>query len=140
MGRTAQNKIVIFDGDAERMTGEIFDVLIEETTGFSLYGTPVFLEISLFTGVIVHSIQHQSLYCLQITVMHPYETISLDTAGYVLAAWLIGLHCWMLMKPTASRNFLIKLPRNGVDCSMVNGCWHVLVLVISGPRRFGAAE
>ena len=41
MGRTAQNKIVIFDGDAERMTGQIFDVLIEETTGFSLYGTPV---------------------------------------------------------------------------------------------------
>jgi len=41
MGRTAQNKIVIFDGDAERMTGEIFDVLIEETTGFSLYGTAV---------------------------------------------------------------------------------------------------
>jgi len=23
------------------MTGEIFDVLIEETTGFSLYGTPM---------------------------------------------------------------------------------------------------
>ncbi|MBT8043388.1 MAG: tRNA (N6-isopentenyl adenosine(37)-C2)-methylthiotransferase MiaB [Verrucomicrobiae bacterium] len=41
MGRTPQNKIVIFEGDADRMTGEIFDVLIEETTGFSLYGTPV---------------------------------------------------------------------------------------------------
>ena len=40
-GRTSQNKIVIFEGDQERMTGEIFDVLIEETTGFSLYGTPV---------------------------------------------------------------------------------------------------
>lgn len=39
MGRTSQNKIVIFDGDEERMTGEIFDVLIEDTTGFSLYGT-----------------------------------------------------------------------------------------------------
>ncbi|MBT8038481.1 MAG: tRNA (N6-isopentenyl adenosine(37)-C2)-methylthiotransferase MiaB [Verrucomicrobiae bacterium] len=39
MGRTSQNKIVIFDGDAERMTGQIFDVLIEDTTGFSLYGT-----------------------------------------------------------------------------------------------------
>lgn len=39
MGRTGQNKVVIFDGDAERMTGEIFDVLIEDTTGFSLYGT-----------------------------------------------------------------------------------------------------
>jgi tRNA-2-methylthio-N6-dimethylallyladenosine synthase len=41
MGRTSQNKIVIFDGDAERMTGEIFDVEIEDTTGFSLYGTAV---------------------------------------------------------------------------------------------------
>ncbi len=41
MGRTPQNKVVIFDGDADRMTGEIFDVLIEDTTGFSLYGTPV---------------------------------------------------------------------------------------------------
>ena len=41
MGRTSQNKIVIFDGDPERMTGQIFDVLIEETTGFSLYGTAV---------------------------------------------------------------------------------------------------
>jgi tRNA-2-methylthio-N6-dimethylallyladenosine synthase len=41
MGRTPQNKIVIFEGDHDRMTGEIFDVLIEETTGFSLYGTPV---------------------------------------------------------------------------------------------------
>jgi len=40
MGRTSQNKIVIFEGDEQRMTGEIFDVLIQETTGFSLYGTP----------------------------------------------------------------------------------------------------
>ncbi|MGB0774676.1 MAG: tRNA (N6-isopentenyl adenosine(37)-C2)-methylthiotransferase MiaB [Akkermansiaceae bacterium] len=40
MGRTSQNKIVIFDGDYDRMTGEIFNVLIEDTTGFSLYGTP----------------------------------------------------------------------------------------------------
>ena len=39
-GRTVQNKIVIFDGDAERMTGEIFDVNIEDSTGFTLYGQP----------------------------------------------------------------------------------------------------
>lgn len=38
-GRTTQNKIVIFDGDAERMTGEIFEVAIEDSTGFTLYGT-----------------------------------------------------------------------------------------------------
>ena len=41
MGRTGQNKIVIFDGDEERMTGQVFEVLIEEATGFSLYGTAV---------------------------------------------------------------------------------------------------
>ncbi|MGJ8696975.1 MAG: TRAM domain-containing protein [Verrucomicrobiaceae bacterium] len=40
-GRTSHNKIVIFDGDAERMTGEIFDVMIEDSTGFMHYGTPV---------------------------------------------------------------------------------------------------
>ena len=39
MGRTSQNKIVIFDGDVDRMRGQIFDVQIEEVTGFSLYGT-----------------------------------------------------------------------------------------------------
>ncbi len=44
--------------------------------------------------------------------MHPYETIPLTTIGYILAAWLIGLHLWMLCKPRESRDFLIKLPRN----------------------------
>jgi tRNA-2-methylthio-N6-dimethylallyladenosine synthase len=39
-GRTVHNKIVIFDGDPERMTGEIFDVQIEDSTGYTLYGTP----------------------------------------------------------------------------------------------------
>jgi len=38
-GRTSQNKIVIFDGDAERLTGQILDIQIEESTGFTLYGT-----------------------------------------------------------------------------------------------------
>ena len=37
-GRTPQNKIVIFDGDAERMTGEILEVAVEDSTGFTLYG------------------------------------------------------------------------------------------------------
>jgi len=38
-GRTSENKIVIFDGDAERLAGELFDVEIERSTGFTLYGT-----------------------------------------------------------------------------------------------------
>lgn len=40
-GRTPHNKIVIFDGDADRMAGEIFDVDIEDSTGYTLFGTAV---------------------------------------------------------------------------------------------------
>ena len=43
-GRTSQNKIVIFDGDPGRMTGEIFEVDIEDSTGFTLYGTALVAE------------------------------------------------------------------------------------------------
>lgn len=40
-GRTPQNKIVIFEGDADRLTGEILDILVEESTGFTTFGTPL---------------------------------------------------------------------------------------------------
>ena len=40
-GRTRTNKIVIFDGDRERLTGNVFDVKIEHCTGYVLYGTPL---------------------------------------------------------------------------------------------------
>lgn len=40
-GRTRQNRIVIFDGDADRMAGELFEVKIDRTTGHTLYGDPV---------------------------------------------------------------------------------------------------
>ena len=39
MGRTPGNKIVIFEGDP-RHIGEIFDVAITRSSGFSLYGDP----------------------------------------------------------------------------------------------------
>ncbi|MEK0451233.1 MAG: (Dimethylallyl)adenosine tRNA methylthiotransferase MiaB [Verrucomicrobiota bacterium] len=42
MGRTPGNKIVIFEG-GDRHIGEVFDVQIERTTGFSLYGNPAVL-------------------------------------------------------------------------------------------------
>ena len=42
MGRSAGNKIVIFEGDP-RHIGEVFDVQIERSSGFSLYGTPAVL-------------------------------------------------------------------------------------------------
>lgn len=38
-GRTPQNKIVIFEGDPDRMTGKLLDIRIEQSTGFTLYGT-----------------------------------------------------------------------------------------------------
>ena len=38
-GRTAQNKIVIFDGDAAHLTGRLLDLHIGHSTGFTLYGT-----------------------------------------------------------------------------------------------------
>ncbi len=40
-GRTRTNRIVIFDGNADRMSGQEFDVKINETTGHTLYGDPV---------------------------------------------------------------------------------------------------
>jgi tRNA-2-methylthio-N6-dimethylallyladenosine synthase len=42
MGRTPQNKIVVFEG-GDRHIGEVFDVQIDRTTGFTLYGTPAIL-------------------------------------------------------------------------------------------------
>lgn len=41
-GRSPGNKVVIFDGD-QRHIGEVFEVQIERSTGFSLYGTPAIL-------------------------------------------------------------------------------------------------
>ena len=43
-GRTPQNKIVIFEGDVERLTGEILDIEIKESTGFTTYGVPVMVD------------------------------------------------------------------------------------------------
>ncbi|MCH2060119.1 MAG: tRNA (N6-isopentenyl adenosine(37)-C2)-methylthiotransferase MiaB [Verrucomicrobiales bacterium] len=40
-GRTRTNKIVIFDGERERLAGSVFDVKIEHCTGHVLYGTPL---------------------------------------------------------------------------------------------------
>jgi tRNA-2-methylthio-N6-dimethylallyladenosine synthase len=39
-GRTRTNKIVVFDGPAERLAGNIFKVHVNEFAGFTLYGVP----------------------------------------------------------------------------------------------------
>ena len=41
MCRTSQNKIVVFPGPVERLTGRIFSVRVTETHGFTLYADPV---------------------------------------------------------------------------------------------------
>ncbi len=38
-GRTSQNKVVVFDGEAARLTGQLLDIRIGHSTGFTLYGT-----------------------------------------------------------------------------------------------------
>jgi tRNA-2-methylthio-N6-dimethylallyladenosine synthase len=39
-GRTRTNKIVVFEGPADRLTGNIFNVHVNEFAGFTLYGLP----------------------------------------------------------------------------------------------------
>jgi tRNA-2-methylthio-N6-dimethylallyladenosine synthase len=43
MGRSPGNKIVIFEGD-DRHVGEVFEVAVTRSTGFSLYGDPAVLD------------------------------------------------------------------------------------------------
>jgi tRNA-2-methylthio-N6-dimethylallyladenosine synthase len=40
-GRTSQNRIVVFEGDASHLSGQMLNMKIESSTGFTLYGTPV---------------------------------------------------------------------------------------------------
>jgi tRNA-2-methylthio-N6-dimethylallyladenosine synthase len=38
-GRTSHNKILIFNGDPHKLTGQLLDIQVESSTGFTLYGT-----------------------------------------------------------------------------------------------------
>ena len=40
-GRTGTNKILIFDGDPHKLTGQLLDLRVEESTGFTLYGSVI---------------------------------------------------------------------------------------------------
>jgi tRNA-2-methylthio-N6-dimethylallyladenosine synthase len=50
MGRSPGNKIVIFEG-SERHIGEIFEVAVQRSSGFSLYGDPAMLDGQASTGL-----------------------------------------------------------------------------------------
>ncbi|MBT8038482.1 MAG: hypothetical protein KJO21_13175 [Verrucomicrobiae bacterium] len=69
--------------------------------------------------------------------MHPYEKIPLNVAGYVLAAWLIGLHLWMLRKPDESKAFLQKLPRNRALAPWLMGVGMLWFWLLVAPDRLG---
>ena len=67
--------------------------------------------------------------------MHPYETISLSSAGYILAAWLIISHLWMLVKADKAIAFLQKFPRNtfaGTILMAVGTLWFWLLVAPLG--------
>ena len=56
---------------------------------------------------------------------HPYEQLSLFTAGLILAVWLIGSHALMLARPAMVQGFLKKLLK-GIcfrGSAMEKGAW-----------------
>jgi len=69
--------------------------------------------------------------------MHPYEKIPLNAVGYVLAAWLIGVHLWMLLKPAESKEFLIKLPRNRTLAPWLMGAGMLWFWLLIAPDGLG---
>ena len=141
-GRTSQNKIVIFDGDAERMTGEIFEVDIEDfEPGFTLYGTAV--------CELIWGLKLAVLWALpggEVSVgsprmsggPHPYQELSLSTAGVVLGVVLIGFYGFMLAKSELCREWTNKLARHyqaGVYAMAIGMVWFWLLIAPGFSRR-----
>jgi hypothetical protein len=69
--------------------------------------------------------------------MHPYEKIPLNTIGYILAAWLIALHLWMLLKPAESKKFFVKLPRNKTLGPWLMGAGMLWFWLLVAPDKLG---
>ncbi|NQX00546.1 hypothetical protein HQ447_07780 [bacterium] len=73
--------------------------------------------------------------------MHPYQTLSLFTAGLVLAVWLLGIHALMLAKPAAAQEFLKKFPRNPLAGQILMGiglAWFWLLIAPTGLGKLSA--
>lgn len=73
--------------------------------------------------------------------MHPYQTLSLFTAGLVLAIWLIGVHALMLAKPVAVQDFLRKFPRDPLAGQILLGIglgWFWLLIAPTGLGKLSA--
>jgi hypothetical protein len=68
--------------------------------------------------------------------MHAYEKISLSSAGYVLAAFIIILHLWMILKPTSAVAYFKGFPRNyriGKILMGIGMAWFWLLII---PEKF----
>lgn len=73
--------------------------------------------------------------------MHPYQHLPLYTTGLVLAAWLIGAHALMLLKPQPTQDFLKKFPRNDKLGQLLMGlgmAWFWLLVAPEGLGKLSA--
>lgn len=69
--------------------------------------------------------------------MHPYENIPLFTSGLLLAAWLIGTHLLMLLKPAETMGFLKKFPRNQIAGQILLAVGLVWFWLLVAPEGMG---
>ncbi len=74
---------------------------------------------------------------------HPYEQISLFTAGMLLAVWLIGVHLVMLAKPTQVQGYMKKFPRDvmaGQILLALGMAWFWLLVAPDGMGKLSALQ
>ncbi len=74
---------------------------------------------------------------------HFYEQIPLSTAGILLAVWLIGLHAFMLAKPSLAQEYLKKFPRHQLAGQVILGIglgWFWLLVAPSGMGKLSALQ
>ncbi len=125
-GRTRTNRIVIFDGDPHRMAGQLFDVHITESSGFTLYGDggdaafrphvsggisgPA--SFGLAKGRIRPTLS--GLPPLMQAIYHLlYEPgLPLKLMGVLVGLWLVASHLFALLKPALVKPWLARFPRN----------------------------
>ena len=69
--------------------------------------------------------------------MYIYKHIPLFDAGLVLAAWLIGFHLLMLVKPAMVQGFLQKFPRNQLLGQIILGIGLAWFWLLIAPDGFG---
>jgi hypothetical protein len=74
---------------------------------------------------------------------HPYEQISLFTAGILLAVWLISVHAVMLAKPTQVQGYMKKFPRDviaGQILLALGMAWFWLLVAPDGMGKLSALQ